>query len=58
MSHKPGFYEKHVKRPQDFLCALVALIVFSPVMLVVALLVKLKLGSPVFFTQDRPGLDG
>ena len=58
MSHKPGFYEKHVKRPQDFLCALVALIVFSPVMLVIALLVKLKLGSPVFFTQDRPGLDG
>jgi lipopolysaccharide/colanic/teichoic acid biosynthesis glycosyltransferase len=56
--HKQGFYEKYVKRPQDFLCALLALIVLSPVLLVVAILVKVKLGSPIIFTQDRPGLNG
>ena len=57
--HKPyGPYEKHIKRPQDFLCALLATIVLSPVLLVTAILVRLKLGSPVLFTQDRPGKDG
>ena len=58
-THKPyGPYEKYIKRPQDFLCALSALIVLSPVMLITALLVRIKLGSPVLFTQDRPGKDG
>ncbi len=58
-NHKAyGFYEKFVKRPQDFLCALMALIVLSPVILITALLVRLKLGTPVIFTQERPGLDG
>ncbi len=58
-THKPyGPYEKFIKRPQDFLCALTALIVLSPVMLITALLVRIKLGSPVLFTQDRPGKDG
>lgn len=56
--HKKGFYEKYIKRPQDFLCALLALIVLSPVMAVTAYLVKTKLGSPVIFTQERPGLNG
>lgn len=56
--HKKGFYEKHVKRPQDFCCALLALIVLSPILLVVAILVGIKLGSPIIFTQDRPGLNG
>ena len=56
--HKMGIYEKYIKRPQDFLCALVAIIVLSPVMLITALLVRAKLGSPVIFTQDRPGLGG
>lgn len=59
MQHKPyGPYEKFIKRPQDFLCALLATIVLSPVLLVVAILVRIKLGSPVLFTQDRPGKDG
>lgn len=59
MQHKPfGPYEKYVKRPQDFLCALFATIVLSPVLLVVAILVRVKLGSPVLFTQDRPGRYG
>jgi lipopolysaccharide/colanic/teichoic acid biosynthesis glycosyltransferase len=56
--HKQGFYEKYIKRPQDFVCALLALIVLSPVLLVVSILVKVKLGSPIIFTQDRPGLNG
>ena len=58
MSHKKGFYESYVKRPQDFLCALLAVIVLSPIMLVTAILVRIKLGSPIIFTQDRPGKDG
>lgn len=58
MKHKAGIYERFIKRPQDFLCALCALLVLSPVMLITAILVRTKLGSPVIFTQDRPGLDG
>ena len=56
MSHKPyGPYEKYIKRPQDFLCALFATIVLSPVMLIIAILVAIKLGRPVLFKQERPG---
>ena len=58
MERIKGFYEKYIKRPQDFLCALLACIVLSPVMLVIAILVKLKIGSPVLFAQERPGLHG
>lgn len=56
--HKMGFYERFIKRPQDFLCALAAIIVLSPVMLITAILVRTKLGSPVIFKQERPGLNG
>lgn len=56
--HRQGIYEKYVKRPQDFCCALAAIIVFSPVMAVTALLVRIKLGTPVLFKQERPGLNG
>ncbi len=56
--HKKGIYEKYIKRPQDFLCALLATIVLSPILLVVAILVRIKLGSPILFTQDRPGKNG
>lgn len=56
--HKKHFYEKYIKRPQDFMCALLALIVLSPVMMVTAVLIKFKLGSPVIFKQKRPGKDG
>lgn len=55
---KYGVYEKYIKRPQDFLCALIALIFLSPVMVISALLVRIKLGSPVIFKQKRPGLNG
>lgn len=55
--HKQGFYEKYVKRPQDFLCALAAVFILSPVLLAVAACVRIKLGSPVLFRQQRPGLN-
>jgi len=58
VSHKQGFYEKYIKRPQDFCCALAATIVLSPIMGITALLVRVKLGSPVIFKQERPGLNG
>lgn len=54
---KKGIYEKYIKRLIDFICALAALIVLSPVLLITALLVRVKLGSPVIFAQDRPGRD-
>lgn len=58
-SHRPyGVYENYIKRPQDFLCALAATIVLSPVMLVTAILVRIKLGSPILFIQERPGRNG
>lgn len=57
--HKPyGPYEKYVKRPQDFVCALIAIIILSPILLVIAILIHFKLGSPVLFVQKRPGKDG
>lgn len=56
--HKPyGPYERIFKRPIDFFCALAAVIVFCWLYLIVAILVRIKLGSPVLFTQDRPGKD-
>jgi len=58
MQHKPyGFYEKFMKRPLDCLLAVSALIVLSPILLTTAILVRVKLGSPVLFTQERPGKD-
>jgi len=55
--HKQGFYEKYVKRVQDFWCALVGLVVLSPVIGITAALVRARLGSPVIFKQKRPGKD-
>lgn len=56
--HRQGFYEKIIKRPQDFCCAIIASIILSPVMIIIAILVRVKLGSPVIFKQERPGLNG
>lgn len=54
--HKPyGPYERYFKRPLDILCALAAIIVFCWLYAIVAILVRVKLGSPVLFTQERPG---
>ena len=55
---KMGIYEKYVKRAIDIMCATVAIVVFSPLYLGVAFLVRIKLGAPVLFTQYRPGLVG
>lgn len=57
MKHNPTFYEKYIKRLLDIILSGLALIVLSPVMLIVAILVKIKLGSPVIFCQERPGKD-
>ena len=57
MRHKAGFYEKYVKRLLDIVLAGCALIVLSPLLLVTAILVRVKLGSPVIFCQERPGKD-
>ena len=57
--HKPyGPYEKYFKRPIDFLCGCIAVAVFWWLYFILAVLVRVKLGSPVLFTQDRPGKDG
>ena len=54
--HKPyGVYERVFKRPLDIICALLALTVFCWLYVIVAILVKIKLGSPVIFKQARPG---
>ena len=50
-------YRKYFKRVFDFVCSLLALIVLSPVLLITALLVRIKLGTPVIFKQKRPGLN-
>lgn len=55
MERQIGFYEKYIKRPLDIAVALCALIVFSPLLAITALLVRFKLGSPVVFCQERPG---
>lgn len=48
-------YKKYVKRLLDIIISLLGLIILSPVILIVAILVRLKLGSPVIFKQERPG---
>lgn len=56
--HRPyGFYERFLKRPLDLICALLALIVLGWLFAILAILVRIKLGSPVLFTQERPGKD-
>lgn len=55
---KKGFYEKYIKRPQDFFCALLACIILSPILLIIAILVRVNIGSPILFAQERPGLHG
>lgn len=57
--HKPyGIYERFFKRFIDIICGLLAVIVFSWLYIIVAILVRIKLGSPVIFKQPRPGKDG
>ena len=55
MEHKKGIYEKYIKRMLDFILSLIALICLSPVLLIVSILVRTKLGSSIIFKQQRPG---
>lgn len=55
MEHKKGIYEKYIKRLLDLILSCIALICLSPILLIVAILVRVKLGSPVIFKQKRPG---
>lgn len=53
-----GIYEKFIKRPMDCFLATLCLLIFSPLMLILAIFVRIFLGSPVLFEQDRPGKNG
>lgn len=54
---KKGIYRRFLKRPMDFILSLMAIIVLSPVLIIVGILVRIKLGGPVLFKQKRPGLN-
>ena len=54
---KKGLYEKIFKRLLDIILSFFAIILLSPIILMVSILVYFKLGSPVFFAQERPGKD-
>ena len=57
MDRKQSFYERYIKRVLDIVCALAALLIFVWLYLLVAVLVRFKLGAPVLFVQPRPGKD-
>lgn len=57
MKYERTFYDKYIKRSIDFILALVAIIVLSPVLMITAIMVAIKLGRPVIFKQKRPGLN-
>lgn len=55
LERKCGFYELYIKRMLDIICSLAAIIVFGWLYIIIAVLVRIKLGSPVLFKQPRPG---
>lgn len=57
MKHKAGFYEKYIKRLLDIICSLLFIILFFWLYIILAILVRTKLGSPILFKQPRPGKD-
>lgn len=54
-TNKKGIYERFIKRTLDFVLSLMAIIILSPIIIVTAILVRVKLGSPIIFNQPRPG---
>jgi len=56
-SAKSGVYRRYFKRPMDIILSLCAIVVLSPLFILIAILVRVKLGSPVIFKQKRPGLN-
>lgn len=57
MEYKRSFYDKYIKRSLDFLLSLFAIILLSPLLILIAILVRIKLGGPIIFKQKRPGLN-
>lgn len=55
--HKTTLYEKYIKRLLDIICSFFAIFVFGWLYVIVAIFVRIKLGKPVLFTQERPGKD-
>lgn len=55
MKLKHNIYHNFVKRTIDFLLALIGIIVLSPILIIITILVRIKLGTPVIFRQKRPG---
>lgn len=56
LERKRGFYEKYMKRLLDVICALLAMLVFSWLYVIIAVMVRVNLGAPVLFKQPRPGM--
>ncbi len=54
---KFGIYKRVFKRPLDFILSIFAIIILSPIFLIITILVRIKLGSPIIFKQKRPGLN-
>jgi lipopolysaccharide/colanic/teichoic acid biosynthesis glycosyltransferase len=57
MKEKNNIYRKYTKRLIDIILSIIAIIVLSPIFIVLSILVRIKLGSPVLFKQNRPGLN-
>lgn len=57
MRDKNGIYKRFLKRPMDFILSLLAITILSPILIIVGIFVRFKLGSPVLFKQKRPGLN-
>lgn len=55
IAHREGIYEKYIKRALDVICALAAIILLCWLYAAIAILVRVKLGAPVIFSQERPG---
>lgn len=56
LERKRGFYEKYIKRLLDIICSLLAIVVFCWLYAIIAIIVRIKMGSPVLFKQPRPGI--
>ncbi len=57
ISSKGGIYRRFIKRPMDCILAMMSIVILSPVLMIIAILVRVKLGSPILFKQKRPGLN-
>lgn len=56
LEKKRGFYEKYIKRLLDIICSILAIVVFCWLYAIIAIIVRIKMGSPVLFKQPRPGI--